>query len=142
MGRRPMLMQMITVGAVVAMLPATSLSAGQTTKTTKFEALAATKKCDCSTVPWKPEPPCVKSCSGLLLSSVSEQELVSGLRLTSATRSRISALKEDGFTQEELDGFLTSSAGKEFTASLQKAQTNEVKALVAIAETNAKKGKP
>jgi hypothetical protein len=95
---------------------------GQTLPPSKAQApgaVTADAKCDCSVLPWTPNPPCAKQCAGLVIGGTTVVELKDTLHLTPAVVKAVEKVKAEGVTQQELDTFLRSPEGKAFTKAME-----------------------
>ena len=55
-------MKIVLAIMALALIASSYVLAAQTPALDRPVQVDAKPKCDCSTVPWKPDPPCVKTC--------------------------------------------------------------------------------
>ena len=132
----------VLTGVAVVITIAGAMGAGQqaqapSTRGAVVQSTAGPVQCKCAITPWEPEPPCVKTCTGLLFQGTSTDTLRATLKLSDQAFKRIASMKTDGVVSSgELDEFLKSNVSKEFLTRIGNIPPNQLKTVIAQAEKN------
>ena len=126
------------IGSTLLCAAFSCVAFGQTAPTQRAQkpaTVVAAPECDCSVLPWKPNPPCPKQCSGLVIGGTSVVKLRTTFQLSPEVVKAVEGVKSDGVTPKKLDTFLLSPEGKTFMKAVE-AKPAAAKVLAESAKDN------